>query len=174
MHRWDGGGNVEDGDTSYYGEFLPLRLCPRQEKIPMLKNSGLQHVVLVGGFGASDWLFKQLQKDLGSQGLKVVRPELYVYVYPYATRSIHSPDITTGTRQFQTVLSPSTCRRRYKPESQSIATERCRMCAPFSSSFSIHRPFSCDLQHPHSVSFAIHFTSHVFHRAPRASNCITN
>ncbi|KAF5332092.1 hypothetical protein D9611_008026 [Ephemerocybe angulata] len=38
----------------------------------------ITHVVLVGGFGASDWLFKELQKELGSQGLKVVRPELYV------------------------------------------------------------------------------------------------
>ncbi|KAJ3503573.1 hypothetical protein NMY22_g18205 [Coprinellus aureogranulatus] len=48
------------------------------EEMLRMGTHHITHVVLVGGFGASDWLFKQLQKDLGSQGLKVVRPELYV------------------------------------------------------------------------------------------------
>ncbi|TEB36989.1 hypothetical protein FA13DRAFT_1787269 [Coprinellus micaceus] len=48
------------------------------EEMLRMGTHHITHVVLVGGFGASDWLFKQLQKELGSQGLKVVRPELYV------------------------------------------------------------------------------------------------
>ncbi|KAJ2913608.1 hypothetical protein MD484_g6805, partial [Candolleomyces efflorescens] len=48
------------------------------EEMLRMGTHHITHVVLVGGFGASDWLFKQLQTELGSQGLKVVRPELYV------------------------------------------------------------------------------------------------
>ncbi|RXW20477.1 hypothetical protein EST38_g5375 [Candolleomyces aberdarensis] len=48
------------------------------EEMLRMGTHHITHVVLVGGFGASDWLFKELQRELGSQGLKVVRPELYV------------------------------------------------------------------------------------------------
>ncbi|TEB26212.1 hypothetical protein FA13DRAFT_1737620, partial [Coprinellus micaceus] len=36
------------------------------------------HVVLVGGFGSSDWLLKQLKKELEPLGLTVIKPDLYV------------------------------------------------------------------------------------------------
>ena len=38
----------------------------------------IQHVVLVGGFAASDWLFENLQSSLAPAGLNVLRPENYV------------------------------------------------------------------------------------------------
>ena len=34
-----------------------------------------QHVVLVGGFSASDWLFSKVYESLTPLGLNVVRPE---------------------------------------------------------------------------------------------------
>ena len=40
----------------------------------------IQHVVLVGGFAASDWLFEKVQSSLTPKGLKVTRPENYVWV----------------------------------------------------------------------------------------------
>jgi hypothetical protein len=38
----------------------------------------IQHVVLVGGFAASDWLFENVQSSLAPSGLNVLRPENYV------------------------------------------------------------------------------------------------
>lgn len=35
-------------------------------------------IVLVGGFAASDWLFSQLQQQLGSRGLSICRPDGHV------------------------------------------------------------------------------------------------
>ena len=37
-----------------------------------------QHVVLVGGFAASDWLFYKLHDLLAPVGLNVVRPDNHV------------------------------------------------------------------------------------------------
>ncbi|RXW25677.1 hypothetical protein EST38_g183 [Candolleomyces aberdarensis] len=37
-----------------------------------------QHVIVVGGFASSDWLFNQIDKALRSRGLNVIRPENYV------------------------------------------------------------------------------------------------
>ena len=37
-----------------------------------------QHVVLVGGFAASDWLFTKVQELLTPTGLNIVRPENHV------------------------------------------------------------------------------------------------
>ena len=34
-----------------------------------------QHVVLVGGFAASDWLYSKVQELLSPLGLNIVRPE---------------------------------------------------------------------------------------------------
>ena len=39
-----------------------------------------QHVVLVGGFAASDWLFNEVHKELTSLGINILRPENHVYV----------------------------------------------------------------------------------------------
>jgi len=36
------------------------------------------HVVLVGGFAASDWLYKQVSEALTKKGFSVVRPDYYV------------------------------------------------------------------------------------------------
>ncbi|KAG2020014.1 hypothetical protein CC2G_005403 [Coprinopsis cinerea AmutBmut pab1-1] len=41
-------------------------------------HKGISHVVLVGGFAASDWLFNQVQSHLSKDGLNVIRPEIYV------------------------------------------------------------------------------------------------
>jgi hypothetical protein len=38
----------------------------------------IQHVLLVGGFAASDWLFSKLHDLLTPLGLNVVRPENHV------------------------------------------------------------------------------------------------
>jgi hypothetical protein len=38
----------------------------------------VQHVVLVGGFSANDWLFDQIKHSLASQSLTVFRPESHV------------------------------------------------------------------------------------------------
>jgi hypothetical protein len=37
-----------------------------------------QHVVLVGGFAASDWLFSKVNELLTPLGLNILRPENYV------------------------------------------------------------------------------------------------
>ena len=37
-----------------------------------------QHVVLVGGFAASDWLFSKVYESLSPLGLNIVRPENHV------------------------------------------------------------------------------------------------
>ena len=37
-----------------------------------------QHVVLVGGFAASDWLFSEIYELLTPLGLKIFRPENHV------------------------------------------------------------------------------------------------
>ena len=37
-----------------------------------------QHVVLVGGFAASDWLFSEVYELLAPLGLKIFRPENHV------------------------------------------------------------------------------------------------
>ncbi len=38
----------------------------------------IQHVVLVGGFSANDWLFDQIKQSLASQSLTVIRPESHI------------------------------------------------------------------------------------------------
>ena len=38
----------------------------------------LQHVVLVGGFSANDWLFDQIKQSLATQSLTVIRPESHI------------------------------------------------------------------------------------------------
>ena len=37
-----------------------------------------QHIVLVGGFAASDWLYKQVSEALKKKGFSVVRPDHHV------------------------------------------------------------------------------------------------
>jgi tRNA A37 threonylcarbamoyltransferase TsaD len=40
----------------------------------------LQHVILVGGFSASDWLLEKVDEALRPLGLNVIRPDSHVYV----------------------------------------------------------------------------------------------
>ena len=46
-----------------------------------LRFSQFQHVVLVGGFAASDWLFNKVHDALSPLGLNILRPENHVYVF---------------------------------------------------------------------------------------------
>ncbi|TFK18830.1 hypothetical protein FA15DRAFT_649183 [Coprinopsis marcescibilis] len=39
---------------------------------------GIKHVVLVGGFSASDWLYTKVKDALGAKGLAVLRPEYHI------------------------------------------------------------------------------------------------
>ena len=41
----------------------------------------LQHVVLVGGFAASDWIFFKVHELLTPLGINIVRPENHVWVF---------------------------------------------------------------------------------------------
>ena len=52
--------------SSFYKYLFPIHLLY------------FQHVVLVGGFAASDWLFSNVCELLTPLGLNVVRPENYV------------------------------------------------------------------------------------------------
>lgn len=47
--------------------------------------SKCQHVVLVGGFAASDWLFHSVLAPLEKLGLNVLRPEshMFVFLHPF-------------------------------------------------------------------------------------------
>ena len=57
----------------------PISVCCKDSCVNL--NSvyrAIQHVVLVGGFAASDWLFENLQSSLAPAGLNVLRPENYV------------------------------------------------------------------------------------------------
>ena len=45
----------------------------------------LQHVVLVGGFASSDWLYSEVSRELGAKNLKVMRPEIYLCVLALAS-----------------------------------------------------------------------------------------
>lgn len=40
-----------------------------------------QAVYLVGGFAASDWLFRSLKEDLGGLGISLCRPENHMFVH---------------------------------------------------------------------------------------------
>lgn len=39
-----------------------------------------QHVVLVGGFSASDWVYSQVTEKLTPLGLHIIRPDNHVFV----------------------------------------------------------------------------------------------
>jgi len=47
---------------------------------PFVLNVAFQHIVLVGGFAASDWLFNQVHQKLLPHGLNIVRPPNHVSV----------------------------------------------------------------------------------------------
>ena len=52
----------------------------------------LQHVVLAGGFAASDWLFNKVHEKLLPHGLNTIRPENYVFVrVPWSWYRINFP-----------------------------------------------------------------------------------
>jgi tRNA A37 threonylcarbamoyltransferase TsaD len=58
--------------VSIYTSFIKYRF-PYISHLP-----NFQHVVLVGGFAANDWLFNQVQELLTPTGLNIVRPENHV------------------------------------------------------------------------------------------------
>jgi tRNA A37 threonylcarbamoyltransferase TsaD len=71
--------------------FEPSIQCIVDAVKDQLKNAHkeIKHVVLVGGFAASDWLFNQVNARLSKDGLNVVRPEIYVYAF-IVSHSSHS------------------------------------------------------------------------------------
>jgi len=43
-----------------------------------IAHKSISHIVLVGGFAASDWLYNNVQTQLETQGLSVIRPDNHV------------------------------------------------------------------------------------------------
>ncbi|KAJ2917220.1 hypothetical protein MD484_g3186, partial [Candolleomyces efflorescens] len=43
-----------------------------------MSHKPVSHIVLVGGFAASDWLFSKVEEGLGPEGVTVIRPENHV------------------------------------------------------------------------------------------------
>jgi hypothetical protein len=70
-----GGGADKVGALEYYGMRFLFVL---ETTLALIRNDGLQHVVLVGGFSANDWLFEQIKQSLASQSLTVIRPETHI------------------------------------------------------------------------------------------------
>ncbi|TEB37894.1 hypothetical protein FA13DRAFT_1725514 [Coprinellus micaceus] len=60
--------------------FEPSVKCIVDSVLDMIKNGHqkIKHVVLVGGFSASDWLFTKVDEALAPKGLNVIRPESHV------------------------------------------------------------------------------------------------
>ncbi|KAF8161525.1 hypothetical protein B0H34DRAFT_781971 [Crassisporium funariophilum] len=87
-------GSTRDNDAKHNIRFGQLKLagtdvakffepsvdCILQSVLELRKTSlhPISHVVLVGGFAASDWLSKIIQHSLTAEGLKVIRPENHV------------------------------------------------------------------------------------------------
>ncbi|KAF6752246.1 hypothetical protein DFP72DRAFT_991107 [Ephemerocybe angulata] len=60
--------------------FEPSVKCIVDSVLDMIKSGhkSIKHVVLVGGFSASDWLFNKVEEVLQPKGLNVIRPESHV------------------------------------------------------------------------------------------------
>jgi len=61
----------------------PISVCHLVPLIAIFLELGFQHVVLVGGFAASDWLFNEVHQKLLPHGLNIVRPQNHVSVLPF-------------------------------------------------------------------------------------------
>ncbi|KAJ2917954.1 hypothetical protein MD484_g2428, partial [Candolleomyces efflorescens] len=60
--------------------FEPSVRCIKNAVLQLLSaaHDPISHVILVGGFASSDWLFNQVNESLRGKGLNVIRPESYV------------------------------------------------------------------------------------------------
>ena len=69
-----------------------------------------QHVVLVGGFAASDWLFSKVHELLTPLGLYIVRPENHVWVFSKIKTTIlfKKKKTSSETKLFRMARSHST------------------------------------------------------------------
>ena len=67
-----------------------------------------QHVVLVGGFAASDWLFSKVHELLTPLGLNIVRPENHVWVLFEIKTTILFRFFFSETKLFRMARSHST------------------------------------------------------------------
>jgi len=77
--------NIRFGQLKLTGDdvaifFKPSVNCIVKGVLEQMENAHkkVSHVVLVGGFSASDWLFTQVHQALAPLGLNVVRPENHV------------------------------------------------------------------------------------------------
>ncbi|KAJ3522838.1 hypothetical protein NMY22_g11713 [Coprinellus aureogranulatus] len=76
------------------GWFEPSVRCVVEGVCEMRRVAHRQmtHVVLVGGFAASDWLFERVKEGLKVHGMNVVRPENHVYVPIPSSSSLSRPN----------------------------------------------------------------------------------
>jgi len=58
----------------------PITVRPFLSLAILRLQFALQHVVLVGGFAANDWLFNKVRERLFPRGLNIIRPENHVFV----------------------------------------------------------------------------------------------
>ncbi|TEB37919.1 hypothetical protein FA13DRAFT_1785787 [Coprinellus micaceus] len=69
--------NIRYGQLKISGFFEPSISCVvnavREQRT--LAHKPFTHVVLVGGFASSDWLFEKVSERLNPEGFKVIRPE---------------------------------------------------------------------------------------------------
>ncbi|RXW14410.1 hypothetical protein EST38_g11445 [Candolleomyces aberdarensis] len=100
-------GRNNDNDPPYNIRFGQLRLsgtdvakffepsvtCIVDSVLGMDANTQkpIKHVVLVGGFSASDWLVSKVNQALSPKGLNVIHPENYVYVNSFYFTSPQCP-----------------------------------------------------------------------------------
>ena len=85
-----------------------------------------KHVVLVGGFAASDWLFNKVQEKLLPHNMNITRPEHHVFVT--ASREINSVlTFDSGLRPCLMAPCHSIMTALYALESQSLPTESSRI-----------------------------------------------
>jgi len=61
----------------------PISVCHLVFLVAICPELGFQHVVLVGGFAASDWLFNEVHQKLLPHGLNIIRPQNHVSVLPF-------------------------------------------------------------------------------------------
>ena len=110
-----------------------------------------QHVVLVGGFAASDWLFSKVYELLTPVGLNVVRPENHVWVV---------------LQKIKTTLL-------FKKERNCLETKRFRMAqSHFTSTTSWELVFLKWHMVPFIPSHTIQVTQTIYHGVTRCSSIL--
>ncbi|KAJ2928088.1 hypothetical protein H1R20_g9021, partial [Candolleomyces eurysporus] len=73
-------GQLKLPGTDVASFFEPSIKCITNAVLRLLSaaHNPISHVIVVGGFASSDWLFNQIDKALRGRGLNVIRPESYV------------------------------------------------------------------------------------------------